>query len=857
MKIKHKIILAVSLASVLVNLFFAVYQVQTERTRGMDRLNEKIDKTNKIVALTNRGPLWDMDREYIKTNIASIARDPEIVSIAIKDTTGFINIKEEKKISHSSGKTINKTISIEQGTDGGDRIGEVTIVYTTAILEKRLFDILLEMSLLTLGLVVFNIILIYVISAFLLRPIKMTVDGLQKINRGDYGYQLNLHTTDEFNEIEQYFNRMTGTINDEIEHRKLKEQELAESEKKYRGIFENASEGIFQSSRDGTIIVANPAFAAILGYDSPEAITEANISIDFFIQNKEDVLPVFIEELHRHGSIRGFEMTLYRKDGGLVHGSISSHVIRDDEDGFLYYEGVLEDITREKQARELKRAKEASDAANRAKSEFLANMSHDIRTPMNAILGFSELLEGVIEGKTEQQYLAAISSSGKTLLNLINDILDLSKIEAGKLELSYSPVDLRALFGETIRMFHHKAEGKGVEILFEYDESLPRGLLLDEFRLKQVLINLIGNAVKFTEAGRVTVSVSGKQDAGEHSRMEIIISVRDTGIGVRADELETIFDPFQQQKGQRTVQYGGTGLGLSITRRLVEIMGGTIAVESEPGKGSCFRINIKNVPVSSLSGKEQPGPEQYTYEFTEGTILIVDDYELNRQLIKESLKNYNFTILEAENGRTAIEEARKHKPGIVLMDMKMPVMDGYEATGIIKGDSSLPETRIIAVTASAMVEDEEKIRELKCDGLLRKPVSRQELLTELARFLPHNKKKFMPDEGSGGTEKLEQELSSGSIDEVKKARLPELVHILETEINGKWERVQKGWIINEIISFSRDIEELGSEYGLDIVSRWGERLGRDARAFDMEHLPATLKFFPHLISSIRAIIEEK
>ena len=377
-----------------------------------------------------------------------------------------------------------------------------------------------------------------------------------------------------------------------------------------------------------------------------------------------------------------------------------------------------------------------AESASKMKSEFLANVSHEIRTPMNAILGFSELLEKEVKSKGALEYVEAINSSGRSLLHLINDILDLSKVEAGKLELNYTKVDVKALVNEFKSVFSREVEKKSLDFVVEVCDSVPDLVLLDEIRVRQILFNLLGNAIKFTERGYVKLHV--KAAVKRNSKVDLSFAVIDTGVGIGEDANRKIFGAFDQASAEISKQYGGTGLGLSICKELTHLMGGSIDLESIKGEGSTFTVVFNDLKIELLTRVEMaPKKVENKHNFEASKVLIVDDTFLNRMLLKEFLKDFPFELEEAENGRQALEKLDDFKADLVLMDMKMPVMDGREATEKIKENKDLQHIPVIAVTASAMKTSEDEIS-LLCDGFLRKPFKMEDLMILLLKYLKHS-----------------------------------------------------------------------------------------------------------------------
>lgn len=394
-------------------------------------------------------------------------------------------------------------------------------------------------------------------------------------------------------------------------------------------------------------------------------------------------------------------------------------------------------IYKKKTEEALLKARDEADAANKTKSEFLANMSHEIRTPMNAILGFSSLLSEIITDKKAAAYIESIKIAGKNLLHLINDILDLSKIESGLMRIEYEPIDPMVIFEEIRQIFKLAVSEKNIVFSIDIDKDLPHVLILDELRLRQVLLNLVGNAVKFTHEGSIHISAKKIYKNDQRSTIDLIISVSDTGIGIRKQDQSIIFESFRQQEGQSARKYGGTGLGLSISKKLTEMMNGEIRIESEEGKGSTFSIILRDVAVGSASAqKDVTVPPQSNIYFKDKTVLVVDDIESNRRLMTDLLVSRGLNVLTAENGQDAVMITQTYLPNLILMDIVMPVMDGHEAVRILKSNEKTKNIPVIIITASIEDHKHEELMKNGVEGYLTKPVMTDTLMTELSRFLP-------------------------------------------------------------------------------------------------------------------------
>jgi PAS domain S-box-containing protein len=367
---------------------------------------------------------------------------------------------------------------------------------------------------------------------------------------------------------------------------------LRRAEQKYRSIFENATEGIFQTTPEGKYLSANPALARMFGYDSPEELLADLTDIGSQLYVDPDRRREFALAIRHDGRIQDFEAQIYRRDKSVIWISENARAVHDEVTGeLLYYEGMVQDITLRKSTEDAgKQATAAAEAANRAKSEFLANMSHEIRTPMNGVIGMTGLLLETSLTNEQREFAESIGFSAAALLTIINDILDFSKIEAGKLTFELLDFDLAEAVESTLDMLAEGAHGKGIKLVSAISPDVPTRLRGDVGRLRQILANLIGNAIKFTETGEIVVQVFKESETETHAGVRF--NVQDTGIGIPAETQVRLFQAFSQADGSTTRKYGGTGLGLTISKQLVAMMDGQIGVHSEPGDGSTFWFTI-------------------------------------------------------------------------------------------------------------------------------------------------------------------------------------------------------------------------------------------------------------------------
>ncbi len=492
-------------------------------------------------------------------------------------------------------------------------------------------------------------------------------------------------------------------------------EELKSAEEKYRSIFENAIDGIFQVSSEGEVLLANSSTASILGYDSVQdfldSISDFRTQV-FAHQEQQEALRVIFEQ---EESVKDFEFEALQKNGQIVYLLLNAKV-RVDENKQVFIEGIISDITEARRAEKLQIDMEAAEASNQAKSEFLANMSHEIRTPMNGVLVAAELAMAEKQTKKSERYLQIIHNSGQSLLGIINDILDFSKIEAGKLNIEVIPFDLNALLLNIGDLFSSKASEKYVEMIFDIEHLTPMALYGDPVRVEQIFRNLVGNAIKFTEGGDI-IAVGVQADTVSDDEVVLRCFVRDTGKGMKKEYLKTLFEPFTQEDVSTTREFGGTGLGMSISKQLVELMGGEIWAESELGEGSTFFFTLKF--------DRQPVENEKKYEFSSKIsklkVLVVDDNRDSLDVANRILNSFGYECILLQHPKDAHRLLSNNKFDLMITDWNMPEMSGLELSDLVKKE--WPDLPIVMLTGFGKDNEKKEAERIGIECFLTKPVN--------------------------------------------------------------------------------------------------------------------------------------
>jgi PAS domain S-box-containing protein len=716
------------------------------RTAGsLDYLYRRSDTEQAEVTISRMGSDRDLNEILLldEQNVVLLSNHYEARGLSLDRTVAASYLSQINNVREKMGGTValsedkKKLIAIYpvllQSLPGELRPSRTGILFAEYDLKRakqEAFNSALRRSLIFSSiLMLFCLGLWFFFELTLTRRVAHLVAVSNDIAKGKLDVRARLSGSDELAQISIAFDRMAARIQKNT-------QDIEQSEERYDLAVSGTNDGIWDWDLRTDEVYYSSVWMKILGYE-PHSLP---FTLSTWLENlhpEDRELEQKAVDNHLAGITDIYEHThrMRHQQGHYLWIQAKGKCLLDKERKPYRMVGTITDITIKKQSEEeLKMAKEAAEIANRTKSEFLANMSHEIRTPMNAILGFSQLLEISITDPVLQTYLEAINDSGNTLIALLDDILDLSKIEAGKIKSVYKPVNIRKLINEIQLIFIGQAHKKGIEILAKVEECVPKFISFDEIRLRQILFNVVGNGIKFTEFGYISITVSS--DILTATNVQLILKIEDTGIGISEENQTRVFDAFTQSEGQSTRKYGGTGLGLTITRRLTEILGGQVQLTSELGKGSIFTFTFPSVAIEKDSSAPSTlPPDNDLNQFVPATILVADDVQSNRDLIRGFFQATNHRILEAHDGLEALQMARNYHPDLILMDLLMPNLDGKDAILALREDPVTESMPIIVLTA-ALMEGSDTPWQNNCQGFLTKPLLKSALVAELKKVLP-------------------------------------------------------------------------------------------------------------------------
>ncbi len=601
-------------------------------------------------------------------------------------------------------------------------------IYKAESIKKVLFNNRLLFIISTITSIVLSVgVVMFFFNRLAKRPLNSMIKAIEEVERGNIRTHVPVHGNDEFALLSEKFNHMIDTIS--TMQNKIIEEYINEKIL----VVDSISVGVVVVDYDKRVLFANQAALRLFNKTFEEFIDE---------EFPYTITPGIIKE-YQIKSHTGMSIVIEMRCQSIEWQKAPAYMV------------CMIDVTRLKSAeRQLREAKEKAEAATVAKSLFLANMSHEIRTPMNAIMGMTDIMLGSELNEDQKGYIQTIRTASETLLKIINDILDLSKIESGKMVLECTPFNLEGLVDETMSIFWNQANKKGLNFYKKIDDDVPVNLKGDPLRLRQVIFNLLSNAIKFTEKGEVSLTVKKVREQGSgryhiaqadrvNNKVMLLFSVRDTGIGIPYALQERVFDSFTQADSTITRRYGGTGLGLTICKEIVRLMKGAIWVESEYGKGSSFyftalfgiedKPSVITEPLQDETSK--PKPLSMAGKIR---ILVAEDDRLNQKVISMMLSKHGIDYMIVENGKQVIEELEKAHYDLILMDVQMPEMDGLEATRVIRTSSSGlfdPKIPIVAATAFAMKEDMQRCIEAGMDDYISKPIKAERLVEVIDRVL--------------------------------------------------------------------------------------------------------------------------
>jgi len=724
------------LVSMILGLALSSVRVWVDVLDNRERSLGDVVRLMEAVGPTAAQAAYELDAPRAKQAVHGLIGHPFIARVMVSDDFGTVLVSHGGEAEAEpdwigdmllpDGSVLTRPL-----TFNGRPVGELMVHLDKAHLVRgSLLHALNEVAAILASSMLFAIILTLLFYYSLTRPLARIQRGLAAVDPDRPGQRIDVprgHSRDEIGALAGAVNGLLQSIEQALERRRRAEDALRRGENYYRSLFENTGAATMLYGDDGIIRSCNSEYERLKGYSRQEIEGRMTWWEMVASEDRERMLDYHRQRLGGADTPpTQYEYFGLRANGEKRKCIVSVMIIPGTHDRIA---SVL-DITERRQVEEdLKAALEAAERANKAKSEFLANMSHEVRTPLNGVLGMLQLLGGTDLEEEQEEYVSVALASGKSLLTVINDVLDFSKMDAGILDMAQEPLNLR----ETVRMvvdnFGTQLREKGLDVQVDVGEEVPPVLMGDEARIRQVLFNLVGNAVKFTDSGMIRVEVQGLEGFDDQGRVRLLFTVTDTGVGIPDDKQTAVFDAFTQADGSYTRRYQGAGLGLGIVRRIVRLMDGNIAVESEMGKGTSVHFTLRLGLPDSLH-RVPPTMEVSPEPHKPLRVLVVEDDATNLLAARHMLERLGHTVTTATNGRQALDILGRDQVDAVLMDVQMPEMDGVEATRSIRAGKVPgvdPSVRIIAMTAHAMSGDRERFLAAGMDGYISKPVDMAEL----------------------------------------------------------------------------------------------------------------------------------
>jgi PAS domain S-box-containing protein len=677
------------------------------------------------------------DVSYIKKAIAIWTQGDENLT-----QLEYLGDRLHRQVSSSSPDgEINGTIQEVYELNVGLTILEDQFSYTLGEGSRWIENLILEILFIIAMTVEFSGLFLTVsVSRAISKGINEIVTVASRVSQSDFTSRAKVFSQDEIGLLATSFNKMIDDLKKKIEEEKLAKEALHVQQELYKTLITAQSEmGEGVSITDGEkIVYVNDATCKMYGYSRSEIL---NFSSFLHLVPEEEKLKLverLKERLKGNREQASGETKIMRKDGTVI--DVEYTVCTLFSEGRQLVISIIRNVTEKNiaahQLRHEKARAESAEISKKIGERFLANMSHEIRTPMNAILGFTDILENTPLSPEQREYLDAIKISGDNLLVIINDILDFSRMRSGKMPIEKKEFTLSKIITTSAELMQPKAKEKGLTLYTKIGNGVPDNLIGDPTRLMQVLLNLTANAIKFTEKGKVSITINKLEEV--NNIVQLQIQVKDTGIGIPEDQLESIFDAFTQVNNETARVYGGTGLGLAIVKQLADIQGGSVSVTSEPGEGSCFNFTIGyQIKKGQTKQAENNADEEATVILKDLRVLVAEDNIMNQVLAKKVLSDWGWEVDIADDGERAIELLKQKNFDVVLMDIQLPKMDGYQATHYIRSNLSLPKKAIpiIAMTACAMEGEEEKCLKAGMNGYVSKPFNTKTLYTNISKVL--------------------------------------------------------------------------------------------------------------------------